>query len=140
MKTSILSGVIASIFAASTAMAQTPTPAPAPAERVEEPSTVPPSVSAPAASADMTLTDDEAKGWVNKTIYSSDNQNIGEVAAVARDSSGKVIELHADIGGFLGLGETRVRIMPSDFKFDTDKVVLNITADQAKTLPQMPKS
>lgn len=90
-------------------------------------------------SASLTLTDAEAKDWVDKRIYSSDNQNLGEVAAFARDSSGKVTEMHADIGGFLGLGETRVRLMPSQFKLQNDRVVVNMTAEQAKALPQIAK-
>lgn len=85
------------------------------------------------------MTDAEAKGWINKVVYSSDGKNLGEVASILRDNSGHVTELHADIGGFLGLGETRVRVSPSDFKLEKDRVVLNIPADQAKTLPKIEK-
>ena len=85
------------------------------------------------------MTDGEAKAWINKVVYSSDGTNLGEVANILRDNSGHVTELHADIGGFLGLGETRVRVAPSDFKLDKDRVVLNIPADQAKTLPKIEK-
>lgn len=87
----------------------------------------------------MIMTEAQAKNWVNKVVYSSDNKNLGEIAAVARDNSGKVTEIHLDIGGFLGLGETRVRAMPSEFKFLSDRVMLNITADQAKELPRLAK-
>jgi hypothetical protein len=45
--------------------------------------------------------------------------------------------MHADIGGFLGLGQTRVRVMPSQFKLIDDRAVLLITAEQAKTLPKV---
>lgn len=85
------------------------------------------------------MTDGEAKAWINKVVYSSDGTNLGEVANILRDNSGHVTELQADIGGFLGLGETRVRVAPSDFKLDKDRVVLNIPADQAKTLPKIEK-
>ncbi|MBL8882789.1 MAG: PRC-barrel domain-containing protein [Hyphomicrobium sp.] len=85
------------------------------------------------------MTDSEAKAWINKVVYSSDGTNLGEVANILRDNSGHVTELHADIGGFLGLGETRVRVAPSDFKLDKDRVILNIPADQAKTLPKIEK-
>lgn len=53
------------------------------------------------------------------------------------NGSGKVTEMHADIGGFLGLGETRVRVLPSQFKLMDDRVVLSITAERAKTLPKV---
>ena len=98
------------------------------------------SASAPADhSAAMTLTDEQAKSWINKAVYSSDGKNVGEVAALKRDASGKVQEMHADIGGFLGLGETRVRVMPSDFKVQGDRLVLDMTAEQAKSLPKIAK-
>jgi len=87
----------------------------------------------------MTLTDQEAKNWISKPVYSSDNKKIGEVSELQRDASGKVTELHADIGGFLGLGQTRVRVMPSQFKLDNDRVVLDVPSDQAKSLPQLTK-
>lgn len=72
-------------------------------------------------------------------VYSGDDKNLGEVAAIARDTSGKVSELRADIGGFLGIGETRVRVMPAEFKLLSDKVVLNLTAEAAKALPRIAK-
>jgi hypothetical protein len=85
----------------------------------------------------ITLTDAQAKGWIDKVVYDSDGKKFGEVAAFARDGSGKVTEMHADIGGFLGLGQTRVRVMPSQFKLIDDRAVLSLTAEQAKTLPRV---
>lgn len=99
-----------------------------------------PRAEAPAASPNPDqpkMTDAEAKSWVNKPIYSSDDKKLGEVAAVALSTSGQISELHADIGGFLGIGETRVRVKSPDFKLLQDRVVLNVTADQAETLPKL---
>jgi len=87
----------------------------------------------------LTLTEEQAKKWLDKNVVSSDGKNVGEVAALQRDTSGKVSELHADIGGFLGIGETRVRLLPSQFKFQDDQVVLSMTADEAKALPKAAK-
>jgi hypothetical protein len=81
--------------------------------------------------------DFQAKGWIDKVVYDSDGKKFGEVAAFARDGSGKVTEMHADIGGFLGMGQTRVRVMPSQFKLTDDRAVLSITAEQAKALPKV---
>lgn len=89
------------------------------------------------ADAAVLLTAEQAKGWVSKPIYSSDGENIGEVAAFARGSDDKVNEMHADIGGFLGLGETRVKLMPSEFKLSGDRVTVAMTAAQAKDLPRV---
>jgi hypothetical protein len=91
------------------------------------------------AATELTLNDQQAIALIKRKVYSSDAQKLGEVAAVQRDSSGKVTELHADIGGFLGLGETRVSVLPNQFHVAEDKVVLNLTANQAKTLPHIEK-
>ena len=85
------------------------------------------------------LTEDQAKGWVDKAVYSSDGKEIGEVAEFKRASDNKITELHADLGGFLGMGETRVKLMPSEFKLEGERVVLNITEEQAKALPKLEK-
>lgn len=122
---------LATILAAAIALpatAQT-TPAQAPS---------PPIVAAPA-DASLKLTADQAKTWIDKTVYSSDNKKIGEVAAFARGADNTVTEMHADIGGFLGLGETRVKLVPAQFKLQGDRVVLSVTADQAKNLPKVVK-
>lgn len=86
------------------------------------------------------LTEDEARNWIDKVVYSKDDQNVGEVAAFNRDSSGKVTELHADIGGFMGLGETRVKLMPGQFSLQGDRVILNITSEEVKALPAIAKN
>lgn len=144
---------VASLLCTTAAFAQAETqtaPSPSDTPAITEPAT-PSTGTSPSATttpstadtaADTTapmMTDDEAKNWINKTVYSSDGKNLGEVAAVDRDSSGHVRELHADIGGFLGLGETRVRVLPSQFKLSSDRVILNITGDQANTLPKLEK-
>ncbi len=91
-----------------------------------------------AASA-VTLTEEQAKEWVDKVVYSSDGKELGEVAEFTRSADNKVTGLHADIGGFLGMGETRVNLSPSEFKLQGDRVVLNITEEQAKALPKIEK-
>jgi PRC-barrel domain len=71
--------------------------------------------------------------------YSSDGKNVGEVTALKRDASGKVAELQAGIGGFIGIGETQVRVTPAQFKLENDRVVLSLTAEQVKALPKIVK-
>jgi hypothetical protein len=112
--------------------------APVIAQTTTTPDQPPSAPSAPIKTA-LNLTDVQAKQWIDKIVYSSDGKNVGEVGALQRDPSGNVTELHADIGGFLGIGETRVRVMPAQFHTEGDRVILNVTADQAKTLPQLPK-
>ena len=87
--------------------------------------------------ADMSMTEEEALTWIDKPVFSSDGEQVGEVVALQRDPDNKVTGLHADIGGFLGLGETRVNLMPAQFKLQGDRVELNLTAEQAKALPKV---
>ena len=87
----------------------------------------------------MVLSTEQAKSWIGKAIYSSDGKNLGEVAAFTREANGRVTELQGDLGGFLGIGETRVRIMPAQFTIGSDRIVLKLTAEQAKSLPHIAK-
>ncbi len=139
MKTLVPMAVLASLLStaafAQTSTQTTPATPATPPTVGAQPSTKP-GMSADAAPV---LTSEEAQRLVDRTVYSSDNKNLGEVSAVQRDSSGKVTELHADIGGFLGLGETRVRVMPSQMKIESDRVVLNISSEEAKQLPKIAK-
>ena len=147
--TRIIPAIAVVAMFAGAAVAQTTTPPSTttpstPSTTIEKAPMPSPSTSTPSASTTTTgngmmLTDAQAKSWINKSVYSSDNKNLGEVAAFARDSSGKVTEMHADIGGFLGIGESRVRLMPNQFKLENDRVMLNMTAEQAKALPHIAK-
>ena len=112
---------------------QTPSASPTTPSTGATPSTTTPSTTAP------NMTEAEAKQWVDKAVYSSDDKNVGSVVSIQRDASGKVTEIHADVGGFLGLGTTRVRLMPSQFKLTGDRVIVNMPGDQIKTLPHITK-
>jgi hypothetical protein len=85
------------------------------------------------------MTEQQAKVWINKHVYSSDDKDVGTIAAIQRDTSGKVTGIHADVGGFLGLGAHRVLLTPAQVRFDSDRVVLDLTADQVKSLPKVSK-
>jgi len=90
--------------------------------------------------ASISLTEQEVLKWLDKPVYSSDGKKIGEVAAFQRDAAtNKVIGMHADIGGFLGLGQTRVKLTPAQFKLQGDRVVLDLTAAQTNDLPKAQK-
>ena len=149
----LTSASIAALLAMGTASAQTTAPADkdTPSTSQSAPSTAPSTQPSTAPSttmdrgaatgSDITLTEAQVKEWTGKPVYSSDNKNLGEVADIAMESgSQKVKELHADIGGFLGIGESRVRLMPAQFELRDDRVVLKMTADQAKSLPKVDAS
>jgi hypothetical protein len=87
----------------------------------------------------VTLSEEQAKQWVDKLVFGSDDKEIGEVAEFKRGPDNKVTELHADIGGFMGMGETRIKVLPSQFKLQGDRVVLTVSEAQAKELPKVDK-
>ena len=96
-------------------------------------------VKAPATTAQTAITEQEAKNWVDKPVYSSDGKKLGEVAAILRTADNKITELRADIGGFLGLGQHEVSVPAARFYLQNDRVVLDMTAAQAKELPKVVK-
>lgn len=155
MKHTFAASILTGVLLSGSALAQEPTPPaaqspPAAMEPAPSPSTAPAEIPAakpvpeptamPTTTSDSTspvMSDDQASALKNKVVWSSDQKNIGEVADVVRDNSGRVTELHADIGGFLGFGETRVRVAPDEFKVINDRVELNRTKDQASSLPKV---
>lgn len=88
-------------------------------------------------SAGIGLTEQEAKSWIDKPVYSSDGKNVGEVVDFQRDADKKVIGMHADMGGYFGFWQTRVSLNPAQFKLQNDRVLLDLTALQAKELPKV---
>ena len=97
-------------------------------------------VEAPAGSVDINVNTgakamQPSEAWLNKPVYSSDGKHVGEISAVSGDM------VYADIGGFLGLGETRVLLNPqADIaQVADDRIDLTLTAEQAEKLPAAPK-
>ena len=111
---------------------------PAVAQDVKAPATT--TYAAPASKAGvLSLTSKEAEGWIGKPVYSSDGSKLGEVAAFHRAADNKITAMDADIGGFLGIGEHRVNLAPEQISLKADRVVLDLTAAQAKELPKVAK-
>jgi hypothetical protein len=96
-------------------------------------------VKAAATTAQTAITEQEAKNWVDKPVYSSDGKKLGEVAAIIRTADNKITELRADIGGFLGLGQHEISVPAARFYLKNDRVELDMTAAQAKELPKVAK-
>ena len=131
---------LAIVLGATAAVAQTTAPASPPASKPAVEKMSPPAASTTTVTKDgLVLTEAQATAWIKKAVYSSDGKNVGEVTALKRDASGKVAELQAGIGGFIGIGETQVRVMPAQFKLENDRVVLSLTAEQVKALPKIVK-
>lgn len=73
--------------------------------------------------------------WIGRAVYSSDGKHIGEIAAIAND------QVYADVGGFLGIGETRVLLGTGQIAaVREDRIVLKLTDAETKTLPATDKN
>ena len=130
---------LAAVIAAALALPASAQTAPAPATPPAATAPTAPSVTTAPKSAGAMMTSQEALTWVGKPVYSSDDKNLGKVVLLVRGADNAVSELDADIGGFLGLGATHVKIMPAQFKLQGDRVNLTLTAEQAKNLPVLTK-
>lgn len=91
-------------------------------------------------SAGLMLPEAEAEKWIGEAAYSSDDENVGEVAAFVRSADGTISEVHLDIGGFLGLGETRVNVAPEKVSIEGNKMVIDLTSDEISELPKVEKT
>ncbi|HWK38550.1 MAG TPA: hypothetical protein VNR88_06510 [Hyphomicrobium sp.] len=70
--------------------------------------------------------------WVGRPLFSIDGKRLGAVVAV---SDGNV---YADIGGFLGIGESRVMLSSTQIGSATEeRVVAKLTEAEAKDLPKI---
>src|SRR5262249_50247145 len=47
----------------------------------------------------MSLTEEQAKSWLRKPVFTKDGKELGQVAAFKRSADNTVLEMHADIGG-----------------------------------------
>jgi hypothetical protein len=81
------------------------------------------------------LDDDKGKNppsdaWIGRAVYSADNKHLGEVSGTAGD------KIYFDMGGFLGIGETRVMIDDDAVAgVKNDRIELKLTETEAKALP-----
>lgn len=62
-----------------------------------------------------------ASKLIGARVYSSRNENIGDINDLIIDSSGRVAEVIIGVGGFLGMGEHNVAVPMSDLKFTRGK-------------------
>lgn len=74
-------------------------------------------------------------------IMNNQEENIGEVADIVIDPSGKVRAVVASVGGFLGVGERHVAVSWDALKIGHDKngdmtAMLNTTKEELKNAPE----
>lgn len=85
-----------------------------------------------------TVTADQLKGV---DIYDAEGKDVGEIADVQIGASNAVEKIITDVGGFLGMGEHRVALSPTQIQVyknsDNDmRAYVTMTKDELKALPK----
>jgi sporulation protein YlmC with PRC-barrel domain len=80
----------------------------------------------------------DAKRLIGRNIQNMQNETIGEIESVFIGADGKVDSVMVGVGGFLGMGEREVRLAWKDLQISDGgrKVVVNMTKDQLKAMPE----
>jgi sporulation protein YlmC with PRC-barrel domain len=85
------------------------------------------------------LGEEGCKEWLGRAVYSIDGRRLGEIAALTRDSGNRVVALNANIGGYLGFDEKRVRIGATQIRaVNADGLVLDVSEAAARNMPGIP--
>ena len=88
---------------------------------------------APANTAAAVSTSLAYQEWIGRSVESSDGQSLGQVSGLNEDDQN---EFYVDLGGFLALGETRVRVSSDEVReVNDDLIVLRLTEAEARNLP-----
>lgn len=81
-----------------------------------------------------------ANDVIGKTVYSSNNENIGEVNDLIMSDNGKIRAVILGVGGFLGMGEKEVAVDMASVNMTPEgnsvKLMLNATKEQLTSAPQ----
>ena len=71
--------------------------------------------------------------WIGRSVESSDGQSLGQVSGLNEDDQN---EFYVDLGGFIALGETRVRVSSDEVReVKDDRLMLRLTEAEARNLP-----
>jgi len=71
--------------------------------------------------------------WIGRSVESSDGKDLGQVSGLNEDDQN---EFYVGLGGFLAIGETRVRVSSDEVReVNDDRVVLRLTEAEARNLP-----
>jgi hypothetical protein len=90
------------------------------------------------AAVPLTSVSDPAKALATAEIKNPAGEPIGTVSSVDVTSKGEAKAVHADVGGFLGMGSHPVALKASKLTYlqSRNLIVTHMTKDQIKALPQ----
>jgi hypothetical protein len=129
-KSSILSAfLVAGLFSAPVLAQQTQQPA--------QPTPAPQAAPTPAPADGTRVATEDFKSWIGMKLETVDGERVGEVVEVIPATGTELEAIHADIGGFLGFGETRVKLMPAQVTKQGDRIVVSLTKEEVKKLPKI---
>jgi hypothetical protein len=87
--------------------------------------------------ATFIVTADEAKTWIGRPVFSSDNKKVGEIMEITRDPGNKVTDVYIDAGTSLGIGATRYHVTSDEVReVRPDSLVLTLTESEANAKSQ----
>jgi hypothetical protein len=86
--------------------------------------------------SNQALTPDSAKGWAGKPVFSKDGKELGKVTRLDSSADNKATQLRADIGAGSGKGQHPIILPATRFSLESDRIVLDMPADQAAKLPK----
>lgn len=73
--------------------------------------------------------------YFERNIYLADGTEIGEIEDLLLDTGNRIVAAVVEIESRLGIGERRVAIPLESMKIESDRLVLNMTAEQLGRLP-----
>jgi hypothetical protein len=90
-----------------------------------------------AAAVPLTSVGDPAKSLATAGIKNPGGEAVGTVSSVDVTPTGKAKAIHADVGGFLGMGEHRVALNADKLVYlkSRNLIVTHMTKDQIQALP-----
>lgn len=89
----------------------------------------------------LQMTDVSIDTLIGKTVYGTDDSNVGTVSDVTVDTDGAVQNVIIDFGGFLGIGSSQVALDFDEMTIMSDggnadiRVYVDATQDQIRSMP-----
>jgi sporulation protein YlmC with PRC-barrel domain len=83
-----------------------------------------------------------ANEFIGKTVYTSANENVGEINDIVFGNDGKIVGIVVGVGGFLGIGEKDVLVSLDSVKMvkatdgsDTSQLVVDASKETLENAP-----
>ena len=68
-------------------------------------------------------------------VHTADGRKVGDVGDVLADGNGRIVGLHVNAGGFLGMGARHVIMPIGQVRMQGDRLITNMSREQIENLP-----